>query len=220
MELVPGGLGTFTYSPPSPEDLETLDPMPWVKAMTARKYKRLGDTYAEAVNLISSVDTQPWAEKWKLSLHSDKPFPHFDLFEGSTFDGKPALFVFAYILALPSWADYNTHYNRLLLKGEYGRLTGKTLGNDMVPTVCWWCGKSFSHRTFSTIANSPSVAQEAPSTGPIEERLNDIEDMLLEAMSAIAELKSHRGNGDLYSTLKDLQDLGAKVTIEVGSSET
>ena len=229
-------LGSFAYSPPPREDLYTLAPSSWTKAMTERKYKRLGATYAEAVNLLSTkrVGMGDWAEKWRMALAADKPFPTLDFFDEGTFDGKPSLFAFAYTLSLPEWAEYDTHYNRTDLKEEYGRLTGKILGNDVVPTVSWWCGKSVALERLQTaeeLEESPmeteippmetEIARASSGSTPstFQERLDDIEDMLLEAMSAIAELKSRRGKVDLYATLKDLQDLGAKVTIELGGPD-
>ena len=230
-----GTLGSFSYVPPTLENLEGLN-FAWTAKMSNLRYQRLSQAYGEALTLISdggsaTGDTYHTYKKWE---RVKKSLPK------GAFAGKPIVFTFTYILCTDSGAAFPTHYTHNHLKEEYKKLTGKLLGNELTSCVSWWCGKLAENRLpaepppptlielepkaevkTETVEEDPANLYVLKSIHKIQERLDDLEEMLLEAMSTIGDLKASRpvNGGDLYDTLKDLKELGAKVTITVGGAD-
>ena len=247
---IEGGFGSFSYPPPDESQLATeiADTWAWKKYMTSRRFKSLEKEYPEALGLVNATDPKVLERFRKSMMKSGVASPRTvkALYGDPTlFVGRPALFALVYLLCIPPNSSYhagrtsppNGDFSRTMMRQEYLKLTGKIMGNDIPPSVSWWARRDGQHATSGALVSelipeleSAVVAdiQETPTETPgtsLESRIVDLEDMLLEAMTNIAELMEAMTNiaelkvnsvpeqDTVLSVLQTLKDIGAKVTI-------
>lgn len=245
-DVMSENFGSLTFQPPTWEDLNALlqggSWPPWSKRMTAARFKKLGALYPEVTTLWKSLpksQQDSFRSSWSTKANPYRSLLSLDM---QKFEGRPWFFALFFLVALPPDCEYGEQFDKKDFAKQYKKVTGKMMGHEVGVAASWWARKhqpksygrvSYGIATIdrpieeeastpdmveAAIANDPSNQADS-GTGTTQARLSDIEDMVLEAMGAISDLKMRdapNSSGDsLMNALKALKALGAKVTIEL-----